>query len=81
MWWDFKTWWVSAVADAKSDASQLVEVNKWAGALALVLHVFLFLNVLGPFGVNHGVELHSDVIEYAKQKLDFFIRTSDSFDK
>ncbi|XP_021528173.2 protein-L-isoaspartate O-methyltransferase domain-containing protein 2 isoform X1 [Aotus nancymaae] len=34
-----------------------------------------------PFGVNHGVELHSDVIEYAKQKLDFFIRTSDSFDK
>lgn len=35
----------------------------------------------GPFGVNHGVELHSDVIEYAKQKLDFFIKTSDSFDK
>ncbi|KAM5246570.1 protein-L-isoaspartate O-methyltransferase domain-containing protein 2 isoform 2-T2 [Ctenodactylus gundi] len=37
--------------------------------------------ILGPFGVNHGVEIHSDVIEYAKQKLDFFIRTSDSFDK
>ncbi|XP_065270492.1 protein-L-isoaspartate O-methyltransferase domain-containing protein 2 [Emys orbicularis] len=37
--------------------------------------------ILGPFGVNHGVELHSDVIEYAKQKLDVFIRTSDSFDK
>ncbi|XP_077191967.1 protein-L-isoaspartate O-methyltransferase domain-containing protein 2 [Paroedura picta] len=37
--------------------------------------------ILGPFGINHGVELHSDVIEYAKQKLDFFIRTSDSFDK
>ncbi|XP_054580505.1 protein-L-isoaspartate O-methyltransferase domain-containing protein 2 isoform X1 [Eptesicus fuscus] len=37
--------------------------------------------ILGPFGVNHGVELHPDVIEYAKQKLDFFIRTSDSFDK
>ncbi|XP_036085002.1 protein-L-isoaspartate O-methyltransferase domain-containing protein 2 isoform X2 [Rousettus aegyptiacus] len=37
--------------------------------------------ILGPFGVNHGVELHSDVIEYAKQKLDFFIRTSSSFDK
>ncbi|NXQ96418.1 PCMD2 protein, partial [Sagittarius serpentarius] len=36
--------------------------------------------ILGPFGVNHGVELHSDVIEYAKQKLDFFIKTSDSFD-
>ncbi|XP_040588995.1 protein-L-isoaspartate O-methyltransferase domain-containing protein 2 isoform X2 [Mesocricetus auratus] len=37
--------------------------------------------ILGPFGVNHGVELHSDVTEYAKQKLDVFIRTSDSFDK
>ncbi|KAI4539808.1 hypothetical protein MG293_010203 [Ovis ammon polii] len=37
--------------------------------------------ILGPLGVNHAVELHSDVTEYAKQKLDFFIRTSDSFDK
>ncbi|EHB12440.1 Protein-L-isoaspartate O-methyltransferase domain-containing protein 2 [Heterocephalus glaber] len=37
--------------------------------------------ILGPFGVNHGVELHSDVIVCEKQKLDFFIRTSDSFDK
>ncbi|XP_003421803.1 protein-L-isoaspartate O-methyltransferase domain-containing protein 2 [Loxodonta africana] len=37
--------------------------------------------ILGPFGVNHGVELHSDVTEYARQKLDFFIKTSDSFDK
>jgi len=35
----------------------------------------------GPFGVNHGVELHADVIEYAYQKLDNFIKTSDSFDK
>lgn len=31
--------------------------------------------------MNHGVELHPDVIEYAEQKLDFFIRTSDSFDR
>lgn len=37
--------------------------------------------LLGPFGVNHGVELHPDVIEYAKQKLDQFVRTSDYFDK
>ncbi|XP_068119975.1 protein-L-isoaspartate O-methyltransferase domain-containing protein 2 [Hyperolius riggenbachi] len=37
--------------------------------------------ILGPFGVNHGVELHPDVIEYAKQKLDQFVRTSDSFDR
>lgn len=37
--------------------------------------------ILGPFGVNHGVELHEDVIEYAYQKLDFFIKTSHSFDR
>ncbi|KAI4878661.1 hypothetical protein NFI96_019363 [Prochilodus magdalenae] len=37
--------------------------------------------ILGPFGVNHGVELHADVIEYAYQKLDCFIKTSDSFDR
>ncbi|RXM32595.1 Protein-L-isoaspartate O-methyltransferase domain-containing protein 2 [Acipenser ruthenus] len=30
---------------------------------------------------NHGVELHADVIEYAYQKLDTFIKTCDSFDK
>lgn len=39
------------------------------------------LTVPGPFGVNHGIELHADVIEYAYQKLDSFIKTSDSFDK
>lgn len=37
--------------------------------------------VPGPFGVNHGVELHSDVIEYAYQKLEFFTLTSHSFDR
>lgn len=45
------------------------------------LQYCLILCLLGPFGVNHGVELHSDVIEYAYQKLDFFIKTSDSFDR
>ncbi|XP_012673006.1 protein-L-isoaspartate O-methyltransferase domain-containing protein 1 [Clupea harengus] len=37
--------------------------------------------ILGPFGVNHGVELHKDVVEYAKERLDDFIKNSDSFDK
>lgn len=31
--------------------------------------------------MNHGIELHADVIEYADQKLDRFIRTNESFDK
>ncbi|ELW72457.1 Protein-L-isoaspartate O-methyltransferase domain-containing protein 1 [Tupaia chinensis] len=37
--------------------------------------------VKGPFGINHGIELHSDVVEYAKEKLESFIKNSDSFDK
>ncbi|KAK2855375.1 hypothetical protein Q7C36_007244 [Tachysurus vachellii] len=37
--------------------------------------------IIGPFGVNHGVELHKDVVEYAKEKLEEFIKNSDSFDK
>ncbi|XP_040028127.2 protein-L-isoaspartate O-methyltransferase domain-containing protein 1 [Gasterosteus aculeatus] len=37
--------------------------------------------IIGPFGVNHGVELHKDVVEYAREKLDDFIKSSDSFDK
>ncbi|XP_041958471.1 protein-L-isoaspartate O-methyltransferase domain-containing protein 1 isoform X1 [Alosa sapidissima] len=37
--------------------------------------------ILGPFGVNHGVELHKDVVEYAKERLEDFIKNSDSFDK
>uniref|UniRef100_A0A3B4AHV2 Protein-L-isoaspartate O-methyltransferase domain-containing protein 1 n=1 Tax=Periophthalmus magnuspinnatus TaxID=409849 RepID=A0A3B4AHV2_9GOBI len=37
--------------------------------------------IIGPFGVNHGVELHRDVVEYARDKLEDFIKNSDSFDK
>ncbi|XP_068605154.1 protein-L-isoaspartate O-methyltransferase domain-containing protein 1 [Brachionichthys hirsutus] len=37
--------------------------------------------IVGPFGVNHGVEFHKDVVEYAREKLDEFIKNSDSFDK
>ncbi|XP_020778339.1 protein-L-isoaspartate O-methyltransferase domain-containing protein 1 [Boleophthalmus pectinirostris] len=37
--------------------------------------------IIGPFGVNHGVELHKDVVEYARDKLEDFIKNSDSFDK
>ena len=44
----------------------------------------MFINaaatIAGPFGINHGIELHSDVVEYAKEKLESFIKNSDSFD-
>jgi hypothetical protein len=30
-------------------------------------------------GINRGIELHSDVVEYAKEKLESFIKNSDRF--
>lgn len=36
--------------------------------------------ILGPYGINHGVELHEDVIEYANTKLNEFKRTSPALD-
>ncbi|XP_054273851.1 protein-L-isoaspartate O-methyltransferase domain-containing protein 1-like [Macrosteles quadrilineatus] len=36
--------------------------------------------ILGPFGVNHGVEMHADVIKYAYEKLSEFKKTSPALD-
>jgi hypothetical protein len=33
----------------------------------------------GPLGSNHELGLHSDVVEYAKEKLGSFIKNSASF--
>jgi len=45
------------------------------------VEVFMLCSPLGPLGVNHGMELHPDVVLYAAQRLERFIRTSSSFDK
>ena len=45
---------------------------------ALVLCIVMFA---GPYGINHGVEYHQDVIEYAKEKLEAFKKRSPSFDE
>lgn len=37
--------------------------------------------ILGPYGINHGVELHEDVVEYARNKLDEFKRVSPALDR
>lgn len=36
--------------------------------------------VLGPGGVNHGVELFKDVVDFAYQRLDEFLRLSQAVD-
>lgn len=28
--------------------------------------------ILGPYGINHGVEIHHDVVQYAQEKLEEF---------
>lgn len=37
--------------------------------------------ILGPYGVNHGVEYHQDVIDYAVAGLERFRQMADSFDE
>lgn len=37
--------------------------------------------VLGLYGVNHGVEQHADVVEYAEQRLAEFKKNSRAFDE
>ncbi|CAH1401494.1 unnamed protein product [Nezara viridula] len=36
--------------------------------------------ILGPYGINHGVELHEDVIDYAHTKLTEFKKISPAID-
>ncbi|OWF45745.1 protein-L-isoaspartate O-methyltransferase domain-containing protein 2-like [Mizuhopecten yessoensis] len=36
--------------------------------------------ILGPYGINHGVEFHADVVEYAQKKLEEFKQVCKSFD-
>lgn len=36
--------------------------------------------ILGPYGTNHGIEQHPDVVEYALERLEEFKKTSPSFD-
>lgn len=37
--------------------------------------------ISGPYGRNHGVEYHADVIQYAKERLEHFKKNADSFDE
>lgn len=37
--------------------------------------------ILGNYGVNHGIEYHSDVVQYANKKLDDFRKHSGAIDE
>lgn len=34
----------------------------------------------GPYGVNHGVELHADVLKYSLERLEEFKKNSPAID-
>ena len=44
------------------------------------MYSYLFM-FSGPYGINHGVEYHSDVVQYAEQKLSWFIKSCEAFDE
>ncbi|XP_054710809.1 protein-L-isoaspartate O-methyltransferase domain-containing protein 2-like [Uloborus diversus] len=37
--------------------------------------------ILGPYGTNHGVELYSEIVDYANDKLRSFLRSSSAIDE
>lgn len=37
--------------------------------------------ILGPYGINHGVEIHHDVVQYAQEKLEEFKKTAAAIDE
>ena len=37
--------------------------------------------ISGPYGINHGIELHSDVVTYARERLEQFKLKSDAIDE
>ncbi|KAG1697671.1 Protein-L-isoaspartate O-methyltransferase domain-containing protein 1 [Nymphon striatum] len=37
--------------------------------------------ILGPYGTNHGIELHQDVVDYAHEFLELFKKKSPSLDR
>lgn len=37
--------------------------------------------ILGPYGTNHGIEIHEDVVNYANKKLDEFRKISPALDE
>ncbi|RXG51137.1 Protein-L-isoaspartate O-methyltransferase domain-containing protein 1, partial [Armadillidium vulgare] len=41
---------------------------------------FLLSSFTGPTGINHGVELHGDVVEYARERLAWFLANTGSVD-
>lgn len=37
------------------------------------------MSLAGPYGINHGVEIHEDVVEYARHKLEEFKMKTNAF--
>ncbi|PRD22150.1 UNVERIFIED_CONTAM: Pcmtd1 [Trichonephila clavipes] len=37
--------------------------------------------VLGPYGTNHGIELYGDIVEFAYERLDDFLKNSNAVDE
>jgi protein-L-isoaspartate O-methyltransferase len=42
---------------------------------------YLSIIFSGPYGLNHGVEIHPDVVNYASEKLEEFKKNCDAFDE
>ena len=48
--------------------------------LQITLLGIFFSFLKGPYGINHGIELHADNVSYAEQRLEEFIQSAPRFD-
>ena len=57
-------------------------LQRYITAIACLLpQRYIIAYFSGSFGINHGIELHEDVVEYAREKVQEFIRHSRWFNK
>lgn len=58
--------------------SFLLQVYHYAGFLISKKCTFCFP---GPYGTNHGIEIHEDVVNYSNKKLEEFRKISPALDE
>lgn len=68
----------SEVMEGLSLAPGLSFLNLGSGTGYLSTMVGL---ILGPYGINHGIEIHEDVVQYANKKLEEFKKFSTALDE
>jgi len=53
----------------------------WTWQKAEFVFSYIFSALIGVNGINHGIEIHGDVVDYAMDKVHEFMLQSHAFDR